>query len=204
MDQFDPDFFAIAPREAATIDPQQRLLLETTWEALEHAGAAPEGLYGSLTGVFLGICNVDYTRLLCAGQVELQAHLGTGNSPSVAAGRLSYLMGFRGPSLAVDTACSSSLVAVHLACQSLRNQECNLALACGVNLILSPDTSVIFAKSRMLATDGRCKTFDAAADGYGRGEGIGVVVSEAAFRRSGRRRPHGGDHSRFGGQSGRS
>ncbi len=173
---FDADFFGIAPREAACMDPQQRLLLETTWEALENAGCAPDGLYKSRTGVFVGISNLDYARQITLSGIEIEAHMGTGNSPSAAAGRLSYTLGFQGPSLAVDTACSSSLVAVHLACQALREQECDLAVAGGVNLMLCPITSVIFAKSRMLSADGQCKTFDAAADGYGRGEGSGILV----------------------------
>ncbi len=176
FDKFDPEFFGISPREAANIDPQQRLLLETTWEAIERAGIAPESLYRSPTGVFLGICNQDYAYLIGAVRAEIQAYLGTGSSLSAAAGRLSYLLGLQGPSMIVDTACSSSLVSLHLACQSLRQRECQLALAGGANLILTPITSAIFSKSRMLAPDGRCKTFDASADGYVRGEGIGVLL----------------------------
>jgi acyl transferase domain-containing protein len=176
-DCFDADFFAITPREALSLDPQQRLLLEVGWEALEHAGQAPDGLAGSRTGVFVGMCGIDYAlRLMSRDPEQLDAYLATGTGHSVAAGRLSYLLGLRGPSLAVDTACSSSLVAVHLACQSLRLGESRMALAGGVNVILAPEVYVNFSKARMLAPDGRCKAFDAAADGFVRGEGCGMVV----------------------------
>ncbi len=176
VDEFDPQFFGISPREAESIDPQQRLLLETSWEALENAGIAPHKLRGSKTGVFVGISTNDYSRLQFSNQKGSDAYFGTGNAFCIAANRLSYLMDFRGPSLAIDTACSSSLVAVHQACQSLRRNECQLALAGGVNLILSPDLTIAFSQARMLAADGRCKTFDANADGYVRGEGGGIVV----------------------------
>jgi acyl transferase domain-containing protein len=177
VDQFDPQFFGIAPREAAGMDPQQRLLLEVSWEALEHAGQAPDRLHGSNTGVFVGISTNEYLQLqIKAGASRLDAHAGTGGAVSVAAGRLSYSLGFQGPALAVDTACSSSLVAVHLACQSLRRGECDMALAGGVNLTLAPEANVILSRARMLSPQGRCKTFDAGADGYVRGEGCGVVV----------------------------
>ena len=157
------------------MDPQQRLLLEVAWEALERAGQPPDRLAGSLTGVFVGISTNDYSRLF-ADSVAADPHTGTGNAFSVAAGRLSYTLGLQGPSLAVDTACSSSLVAVHLACQALRNRECDLALVAGVNLTLSPVMTVYFSKLHVLSPAGRCKTFDASADGYVRGEGCGVVV----------------------------
>jgi malonyl CoA-acyl carrier protein transacylase len=176
--EFDALFFNISPREAASVDPQQRLLLEVTWEALENAGIAPEALAGSNTGVFVGIGGFDFSVHILE-KIDLKsidAYIATGAAHSVATGRLSYILGLKGPSLAVDTACSSSLVAVHLACQSLRSRESDLAMAGGVNLTLSPKGSVGFAKSRMLAADGRCKTFDAAADGYVRGEGCGIVV----------------------------
>jgi len=176
VDQFDPHFFAIAPREAERIDPQQRLLLEVAWEALENAGQAPDQLAGSQTGVFIGISSSDYSRLQFEDCDRIDAYTGTGNALSIAANRLSYVLDLRGPSLAVDTACSSSLVAVHLAGQSLQNKECNLALAGGVNLILSPELTITFSQARMMATDGRCKTFSADADGYVRGEGCGVVL----------------------------
>ncbi|MEO0408181.1 MAG: type I polyketide synthase, partial [Cyanobacteria bacterium P01_A01_bin.135] len=174
---FDADFFGIAPKEAVSLDPQQRLLLEVAWEALERAGVVPEAWAGRSVGVFVGISSNDYSQhLLQRPQAEIDAYLATGNSHSVAAGRLSYSLGLTGPSLAVDTACSSSLVAVHLACQSLRNHECDAALAGGVNRLMAPEFSINFSKARMLAPDGRCKTFDAAADGFSRGEGCGVVV----------------------------
>ncbi|HEY8883692.1 MAG TPA: SDR family NAD(P)-dependent oxidoreductase [Chloroflexota bacterium] len=177
VDTFDAEFFGIAPREAASLDPQQRLLLEVTWEALEHAGQVPDKLTGSRTGVFVGINTNDYLQLISSDDSSsINGYVATGNTSSVAAGRLSYVLGLQGPSMAVDTACSSSLVAAHLACQSLRLGECNLALVGGVNLMLSPATTVSMAKLRALSPDGRCKTFDAAADGYGRGEGCGMIV----------------------------
>ena len=177
VDQFDPLFFGISPREAELMDPQQRLLLEVSWEALENAGQTQQQLAGSQTGVFIGISNYDYSRLQFNHPVATSnVYSSTGNAFSIAANRLSYLLDLRGPSWAVDTACSSSLVAVHQACQSLRSGESHLALAGGVNLILSPELTITFAKAGMLAADGRCKTFDAKADGYVRGEGCGVVV----------------------------
>jgi acyl transferase domain-containing protein/acyl-CoA synthetase (AMP-forming)/AMP-acid ligase II len=176
VDQFEPEFFGVSPREAETMDPQQRLLLEVSWEALENAGQIPEQLAGSKTGVFIGISNYDYSRLLSRHAAATDAYYGTGNALSIAANRLSYLLDLQGPSWAVDTACSSSLVAVHQACQSLRQGECQLAIAGGVNLILSPQLTITFSQTRMMAGDGRCKTFDSSADGYVRGEGCGVVI----------------------------
>ena len=175
VDQFDPLFFGIAPREAVSMDPQQRLLLEVGWEALETAGYVPKSLMGSDTGLFVGIMNLDYFQLAANPEI-VDTHTASGNAFSVAAGRLSYTFGFQGPSMAVDTACSSSLVAVHLACQSLRSQECSMALAAGVNLILTPAVTINECQARMLSPDGHCKTFDEKADGYARGEGCGVVV----------------------------
>jgi acyl transferase domain-containing protein len=177
IDQFDPHFFGISPREAVTMDPQQRLLLEVAWEALENAGQAPEMLEGSSVGVFIGICSTDYSQLLLRLDPDLfDAYLATGSSHAIASGRLSYILGLHGPSVSIDTACSSSLVAVHMACLSLRAGECRQALAGGVNLLLTPYTTIALCKTRMLAPDGRCKTFDARADGFGRGEGCGMVV----------------------------
>ena len=176
VDQFDPQFFGLSPREAASMDPQHRLLLEVSWEALEKAGLAAEALSGSQTGVFIGISGSDYARLQFERSVEVSTYAGTGNALSIAANRLSYLLDLRGPSLAVDTACSSSLSAVHQACQSLRHCECDLAMAGGVNLILDQTLSLIFAKAGMLAADGRCKTFCEDADGYVRAEGCGIIV----------------------------
>ncbi|HSI39298.1 MAG TPA: SDR family NAD(P)-dependent oxidoreductase [Xanthobacteraceae bacterium] len=178
IDTFDPGFFGIAPREAQGMDPQQRLLLEVAWEALEHAGQAPDGLEGSATGAYFGVTSADYAYLqLQSGDTGLlDAHFAAGIAHSIFSGRLSYLLGLNGPSLTIDTACSSSLVAVHLACQALRNGECRMALAGGVNLMLAPDIYISLSRARMLAPDGRCKTFAASADGFARGEGCGVVV----------------------------
>ncbi len=179
VDLFDPHFFGISPREAAIMDPQQRLLLEIAWEALENAGQAPDRLAGSKTGVFVGIGTFDYSNVVVSYERHLQtlnAYAGTGNAHSLAANRISYLLDLRGPSMALDTACSSSLVAVHLACDSLRRGQSDLALAGGVNLILSPETTISFSHAHMMAADGCCKTFDARADGYVRGEGCGVAV----------------------------
>jgi acyl transferase domain-containing protein/acyl-CoA synthetase (AMP-forming)/AMP-acid ligase II/acyl carrier protein len=174
IDQFDAEFFGLAPREAQSMDPQQRLLLEVAWEAMEDAGQVD--LAGSPTGVFVGISSSDYSRLLFRRLDQADAYYGTGGALSIAANRLSYLLDLRGPSWAVDTACSSSLVAVHNACQALRLGECDLAFAGGVNLVVSPELTVALAEARMLSSDGRCKAFDADADGYGRGEGCGMVV----------------------------
>ena len=178
VDGFDPQFFGIAPREAVAMDPQQRLLLEVAWEALENAAIAPDSLAGSRTGVFVGIASADYASLYTKTNdlSKLDTYYGSGVSHSIASGRISYVLGLQGPSISIDTACSSSLVATHLAVQSLRNGESDMALAGGVNLILLPDNQISFSKLRMLAFDGRCKTFDASADGFGDGEGCGVVV----------------------------
>jgi len=174
--QFDPSFFGISSREAKRMDPQQRLILEVAWEALENAGIAPKKLAGSQTGVFIGISNYDYSFLLAKDLAHINAYDGTGNAFSIAANRLSYMLNLHGPSVAIDTACSSSLVAVHFACQSLQSGESNLCLVGGVNLILSPEPTITFSQASMMAADGRCKTFDAMADGYVRGEGCGMVV----------------------------
>ena len=182
VDQFDPQFFGISPREAARMDPQQRLLLEVAWEALEDAGQVGEKLAGSQTGVFVGISNNDYGRTQFSDLSRIDAYAGTGNALSIAANRISYSFDFRGPSIAIDTACSSSLVAVHLACSSLRNGESTLAVAGGVNLILSPAITMNFTKAGVMAPDGRCKTFDASANGYVRSEGAGLVVLKALSR----------------------
>lgn len=181
VDHFDPLFFGIAPREAMSMDPQQRLLLECSWEALERAGYAPDRLPVQ-TGVFVGISENDYGKLALPPNTVDANYEGSGNSFCFAAGRLSYVLGVHGPSLTVDTACSSSLVAIHLAVQSLRNDECELALAGGAQINLAPETYVLISKLRALAPDGRCKTFDAAADGFGRGEGCGVVVLKRLSR----------------------
>jgi len=176
VDLFDAKFFNISPREAAYIDPQQRLVLEVAWESLENAAIAPDSLGGSQTGVFLGIGNFDYGRLLCSDWDKINAYHGTGLTLSIAANRLSYFLDLHGPSMAIETACSSSLSATHLACQSLLQGECDLALAGGVSLMISPDMTITFSQARMLSVEGRCKTFDAQANGYVRGEGCGVIV----------------------------
>ena len=178
VDEFDPQFFGISPREAVKMDPQQRLLLEVCWEALENAGVAPDRLTGSRTGVFVGMCKSDYRQILARAEDpnRYDTYYASGTASSIASGRLSYILGLQGPSITIDTACSSSLVAVHLACQSLRAGETAMALAAGVNLILSPENTIAYCKSSMMAADGRCKTFDAAADGFVQGEGCGVVV----------------------------
>ena len=177
VDQFDPQFFGISPREANTLDPQQRLLLETSYEALQSAGLAAERLAGSATGVFVGITTSDYAQMLRHGGAEnADVYAATGGALNAAAGRIAFTFGLQGPCVALDTACSSSLVAVHLACQSLRAGESDLALAGGVNVILLPDAMVLFSKWGMMAPDGACKTFDAAADGFVRAEGCAVVA----------------------------
>ncbi|MGN7610527.1 type I polyketide synthase [Magnetococcales bacterium HHB-1] len=177
FDHFDNDFFSISPREAINLDPQHRLLLQVTWEALENSHIAVDTLYKSPTGVFVGITSYEHgMRLFNSGADAVNAYFGLGNSLGVAAGRLSYTLGLTGPSFIIDTACSSSLIATHTACQSLRLKECDLALSAGVNLLLSPELYINFCKAKMLSPDGHCKTFTKEADGYGRGEGCGVIV----------------------------
>ena len=179
VDGFDPLFFNISPREAERMDPQQRLFLETAWEALENAGLATDKLAGTQTGVFTAMAVVNYDQLLYKNVTDLtqiSAYDGLGTTLSLASSRLSYLLDLKGPSLAIETACSSSLVAVHLACQSLRTGESNLCIVGGVNLILTPELNIVFSQAQMMSPDGRCKTFDADANGYVRGEGCGVVI----------------------------
>ena len=178
VDRFDARFFGISPREAESMDPQQRLILEVSWEALERAGYAVERGRRERVGVFVGVMNNDYGQLALdsVGLEGIDPYFIGAKANCAISGRLSYLFGFQGPSLVVDTACSSSMVAVHLACQSLRNGECSMALAAGVNLILSPEVSVYLSCSGALSPDGRCKAFDASADGFGRAEGCGVLV----------------------------
>ena len=176
--EFDATFFGIPPREAAAIDPQQRILLEVTWEALEDAGQVPTHLAGSSTGVFIGSMTYDYLQLQLNTRnlAHLNPHIVTGSGISFAAGRISYILGLQGPSMVVDSACSSSLLSIHLAVQSLRNGECNLALAGGVNAMLTPQMSIIMSQLGALSPDNHCRTFDASADGYARGEGCGIIV----------------------------
>ena len=177
LDQFDAQFFGLSPREADGLDPQHRLLLEVAWEALEDSGQAPDKLSGSKVGVFLGISSLDYYQIMSGQDHQLRdVYFAQGTTHSVAAGRISYFLGLQGPAVSVDTACSSSLVALHLAVQSLRSGESQMALVGGVNVILLPDLHISFSKARMLSADGRCKTFDARADGYVRSEGCGMVA----------------------------
>lgn len=180
IDLFDASFFSISPREAAHMDPQQRLLLEVAWEALEDAGQVPEELAGSQTGVFVGISTHDYDSVYAADQSLIDIYTNTGNAHSIAASRLAYVLDLQGPSMAIDTACSSSLVAIHLACQSLRSGETSLALAGGVNIMLSSAPTIGFARARMISARGCCRPFDAEADGLVRAEGCGVVVLKRA------------------------
>ncbi len=165
IDEFDAQFFGMTPREALSLDPQQRLLMETTWQALENANIAPDSLFKTNTGVYVGMAAGDYAHKVMNADVRyLDAYYETGNALSVAAGRLAYLLGLTGPGLVVDTACSSSLVALHLACQALRLGECDQAIVGGVNVMLTPVNSIAFSTAHMLSADGRCKTFSASAD----------------------------------------
>ena len=177
IDGFDPEFFGISPREAVWIEPQQRLVLETVWEGLERAGYAPAALRGSRTGVFVGVAANEYAHLLSSEPIDkIEPHFITGNALNAISGRVAFALGLEGPAVAVDTACSSALVAVHQACQALHSGDCDVALAGGVNVLLSPVTVVAASRARMLSPVGRCKTFDASADGYVRSEGCGILV----------------------------
>jgi acyl transferase domain-containing protein/acyl carrier protein len=175
---FDAPFFGVSTREARLMDPQHRLLLETAWRAVEHSGTAPTALANTNTGVFVGLATHDYLGMASGDLTypEIEAYMAIGTSNAAAAGRISYRLGLQGPSFAVDTACSSSLVAIHQACSALQLGECDLALVGGANVLLTPATMITFSHAHMLAPDGKCKTFDAAADGYVRGEGCGVIV----------------------------
>lgn len=178
VDLFDAHFFGISPKEAIALDPQQRILLEVVWQALEEGNCVPETLYGSETGVYVAMSGSDYMlrQAKYVGEEKINAYFGTGNAHAAACGRIAYVLGLQGPCFAVDTACSSSLVALHNAVVSLRNNEVSAAIVASANLNLTPDVNLAFSAANMLAPDGRCKTFDQAADGYVRGEGIAAVV----------------------------
>lgn len=182
IDRFDAALFGISPREALMLDPQQRILLEVSWEALENAGLPPLSLAGSRTGVFVGVWGSDYVSLCSPTLAQWDGYVGTGNALSTASGRISYTLGLQGPAISLDTACSSSLVAVHLACQSLRSGECDLALAGGVTVMITPKDFVEFSRLRGVAADGRCKSFADQADGAGFSEGCGILVLEPLAR----------------------
>lgn len=172
IDEFDPLFFEISPREAELMDPQQRVLLEAVWHAVEDAGYTRKRLADSKTGVFIGACITEYAKYIN----EFDSMAGTGNELSILSNRISYLFNLKGPSMTIDTACSSSLVAIDAACQNIAAGRCDMAIAGGVNLILTPWFSIVFEKAGMLSGDGLCKTFDQSADGYVRGEGVGVLL----------------------------
>ncbi len=175
---FDADFFGISRREAMSLDPHQRLLLELAWEALESAGVAPSSLAGTQTAVHVGMASHDYGHLQSDSGMAFNGgpYMASGFAHSMASGRLAYVLGLHGPATSIDTACSSSMVAVHTAVQNLRNSEADMAIAAGINLMLSPLGSILCSRARMMSFKGRCQTFDASADGYVRGEGGAVLV----------------------------
>jgi phthiocerol/phenolphthiocerol synthesis type-I polyketide synthase C len=173
---FDAGFFGISPREAALMDPQQRLLLEMSWETFENAGIMPSSLRGSDCGVYIGISTSDYSSRMADDLAAIDASFATGNTASIAANRLSYVYDLRGPSMAIDTACSSSLIAFHQAWRSIVSGEITQALAGAVSLHLHPLGFISFSKASMLSRQGRCRVFDASADGYVRSEGGGLFL----------------------------
>jgi amino acid adenylation domain-containing protein len=181
-DKFDHQFFGISPKEAELMDPQQRIFLESVWSAIEDAGYKATDLSGTRTGVFAGVASSDYYELIRDRLAALDPHVTTGVSHSFLANRVSYLLNLRGPSEPIDTACSSALVAIHRAVEAIRSDSCDMALAGGVNVMASPSLSIAFNNAGMLSADGRCKTFDARANGYVRGEGVGVVMLKPLSR----------------------
>ena len=177
VDKFDPMFFGISPKEAEMMDPQQRLFMECVWETIEDAGYKPSDLSGTKTGLYVGVASNDYASIIHEqGSREIEAHMSTGLAHSVLANRISYMLNLHGPSEPIDTACSSSLVSIHRAVQSMQTGDCDLAIAGGVNALLSPELFISFGKAGMLAPDGRCKTFGKGANGYVRGEGVGAIL----------------------------
>lgn len=182
VDRFDGDFFHISPTEAELMDPQQRLMLELCWGCLEDAGYSPKSLAGSNIGVFVGVAGLDYRELLGARLPTVEAHRSTGNYLSIVANRVSYLLDLRGPSVPYDTACSSALYALHYAAQSINSGESSMAMVAGINLLLTPTAFIAFGKTGMLSPSGQCRTFDAGADGYVRGEGGGVILLKSLAR----------------------
>ncbi|HEY9712766.1 MAG TPA: type I polyketide synthase, partial [Chroococcales cyanobacterium] len=182
IDKFDAAAFGISPREAERMDPQQRLLMEVSWEALEDAGLTRQSVRGSEMGVFVGLSNLEYRSRQFSDPLQIDAYAGTGNSASIVANRISYYFDLRGPSLTIDTACSSSLSAMHLACQSLRSGESAAALVGSVNLMLTPEFTIVFSQAGLLSPDGKCRTFDADANGYVRGEGAAAILLKTHAR----------------------
>ena len=182
LENFDRRFFNIPAREATRMDPSHRLLLETSWEALEDAGVVPDSIDGHRVGVYIGISGSDYAQLQFSDELLADAYAGLGCALTNSASRISHFLNLRGPAIAVDTACSSSLSAMHLACQAIRNGECEMAIAGGVNIILSPSVTMSLSKAGMMAPDGKCKAFDASANGYVRSEGVAVVLLKPLSR----------------------
>jgi acyl carrier protein len=176
VDKFDSMFFKLSPREAQRMDPQQRLFLETVWKTVEDAGYRASDLYGTRTGLFVGVATNDYYDLTKDYGLEIESYSSMGVSHCILANRISYIMNWHGPSVPIDTACSSSLIAVHQALESIKNGDCDMAVAGGINVIASPTLHISFSKAGMLSPDGRCKTFDKRANGYVRGEGSGAIL----------------------------